>query len=163
MLQGRRLDARSAVASALAARYCCCWLNGLVPLTMQWATRKLGGNTVSLFFGMRLIGSVVASKIILGATVVRTGLQVRMRATKAQQVDGDMCAMGDRARKSRAPLVEAGISNCSPAADMPSLTLLLRCPQVQVAGVVLVAGSITSYMALQWWTARARQLQPAKA
>lgn len=37
---------------------------------------RLGGVLVSLFFGMRLIGSVVASKIILGVTVVQTAVQV---------------------------------------------------------------------------------------
>lgn len=45
-------------------------------LLLQWATWKLGGNLVALFFGLRLITSVVGSKIILGQTVVQTGVQV---------------------------------------------------------------------------------------
>ena len=37
---------------------------------------KLGSNTVAMFMGLRLIASIVASKIILGTTVVKTGVQV---------------------------------------------------------------------------------------
>ncbi len=43
---------------------------------VQWATAKLGGNTVAIFMGLRLIASILASKLILGATIVKTGMQV---------------------------------------------------------------------------------------
>ncbi|GAB4819668.1 hypothetical protein N2152v2_006714 [Parachlorella kessleri] len=78
--------------------FCCIVaLNGTI-LGIQWATMKLGSNTVAMFMGLRLIASIVASKIILGATVVKTG--------------------------------------------------------VQIAGVALLASSITAYMGFQWWEAR---------
>lgn len=37
---------------------------------------RLGGLLVSLFFGMRLVGSVVGSKLVLGVTIVGSALQV---------------------------------------------------------------------------------------
>lgn len=37
---------------------------------------RLGGLLVSLFFGMRLIGSVVGSKLVLGVTIVQSAVQV---------------------------------------------------------------------------------------
>ncbi|GAB4819669.1 hypothetical protein N2152v2_006715 [Parachlorella kessleri] len=88
-----------------ALLFCCIVAHNGSVLGIQWATMKLGSNTVAMFMGLRLIASIVASKIILGATVVKTG--------------------------------------------------------VQIAGVALVASSITAYMGAQWWEARRRQLRAA--
>ncbi len=38
---------------------------------------------MSMFFGLRLIASVAGSKVILGTTIVQTGLQVRFCKTLA--------------------------------------------------------------------------------
>jgi len=43
---------------------------------LQESTWRLGGTTVSMFFGLRLIGSVVGSQVVLGTTIVQTGVQV---------------------------------------------------------------------------------------
>lgn len=48
---------------------------------------------------------------------------------------------------------------CSRLQPPDTHTMCLR--PAQVAGVVLVAGSLTAYMALQWWAARARELAAA--
>ncbi|GAB4822944.1 hypothetical protein N2152v2_009990 [Parachlorella kessleri] len=48
---------------------------GAGPL-LQYATWKLGGTMASLFFGLRLVVSVVASKLVLGATIIQCDLQV---------------------------------------------------------------------------------------
>ncbi|PRW58098.1 Ankyrin repeat-containing YAR1 [Chlorella sorokiniana] len=45
-------------------------------LGIQLSTWKLGPATVSMFFSLRVITSVVASKVILGATIVQTPLQI---------------------------------------------------------------------------------------
>ena len=51
-----------------------------------------------------------------------------------------------------------------PTCTHPLLLLPGACALLpQIAGVAIIALSITAYMALQWWLARARQLQAAAA
>ncbi|KAL4444615.1 hypothetical protein ABPG77_002432 [Micractinium sp. CCAP 211/92] len=56
--------------------YCACLAHAWIALLIQESTVRLGGLLVSLFFGMRLVGSVVGSKLVLGVTIVESALQV---------------------------------------------------------------------------------------
>lgn len=47
----------------------------LSPL-VQHCVWKLGASTVSLFFGLRLVFTVALTEPILGATIIKTGVQV---------------------------------------------------------------------------------------
>lgn len=44
-------------------------------VVMQHTTWQLGAPMVSLFYGLRLVASIIESKIILSYTVISTGVQ----------------------------------------------------------------------------------------
>jgi hypothetical protein len=46
------------------------------PAGLQHATWKLSAPIVSLFYGLRLVFTVIQSKVILGTTIIQTPLQV---------------------------------------------------------------------------------------
>lgn len=56
--------------------YCACLAHAWIALLIQESTVRLGGLLVSLFFGMRLVGSVAGSKMVLGVTIVKSAVQV---------------------------------------------------------------------------------------
>lgn len=59
----------------------CCGRSRATPLFarlhLQHTTWQLGAPMVSLFYGLRLVASIVESKIILSYTVITTGVQAR--------------------------------------------------------------------------------------
>lgn len=55
------------------------------PARLQVCVWKLGAPTASMFFGLRLVFSVVLSTPILGSTIIKTGVQVRIACV--QRVD----------------------------------------------------------------------------
>ncbi|KAL4427709.1 hypothetical protein ABPG75_001798 [Micractinium tetrahymenae] len=56
--------------------YCACLAHAWIALLIQESTVRLGGLLVSMFFGGRLIGSVIGSKLVLGITIVQSAVQV---------------------------------------------------------------------------------------
>lgn len=104
-------------------------------ICLQASTARLGGLLVSMFFGLRLIGSVIASKIVLGVTIVQ----------EAVQVGGPQPALAC-ARHLHAVVA------CREPASRP---LLSRLSPPQVVGIVFVSLAVLGYTGLQWRSAQA--------
>lgn len=113
-------------AVVLAANWC-----------IQHSTWRLGAPTVSMFYGLRLVAAIVESKLILGTTIIKTGLQA------------SGCSSWRRgwAGTRRRPRLEAAGSprRCG---RRPC------CPLPQIAGTVVTVSAVTVYMAVQWWQSR---------
>ncbi|KAI3427008.1 hypothetical protein D9Q98_006951 [Chlorella vulgaris] len=58
-----------------ALLFCGCVAHAWIALLIQESTVRLGGTTVSMFFGFRLIASIVGGKVVLGVTIVQTAVQ----------------------------------------------------------------------------------------
>ena len=104
--------------------------------SIQHATWRLGAPTVSMFYGLRLVAAIVESKIVLGVTVITTGLQVR-------------AVMG--AGAGEAPhTIPSSFSQCPPSARS-------RC--LQIAGVAITVSAVTAYMIPQFLQSRKEEKQ----
>lgn len=134
--------------------------------------RGLGAPTAAMFFGLRLVFSVVLSNPILGASVIQTGVQVGWAR----------CRLGFTSWLARcnrpsfcgllwAHAARVACAGCTTRAAAVSIgdslsDRLLRhtlSPLLQVAGVVVTAVAVTCYAASQWWSSRqlAPRAQPA--
>ena len=65
---------------AMRVAWTLCDASTLPFLPLQHATWQLGAPTLSMFYGLRLVASIVLSELLLGYTVITSAVQVRGRA-----------------------------------------------------------------------------------
>lgn len=100
--------------------------------------------------GLRLVAAIVESKLILGATVITTGLQVGAGA----------CAEGCTVHCTLSAACAACIDQRPCKA--PLRLCLLPPHSLQIAGVVVTVSAVTFYMVYTWWASQQQQA-PAQA
>lgn len=78
-------DALQAATSASAEEALCPEATERLPFRLppQLITYNLGGQILAMFFSMRFIFSIILSRVLLGNTIIRTGVQVGLAALLA--------------------------------------------------------------------------------
>lgn len=138
----------------------------------QLCVWRLGAPTASMFFGLRLVFSVVLSTPILGSTIIQTGVQVcvcvcvgrlgwaaalRFGALWLQRLSGAALVAGCWAGRGEAAC--AGVRRMRMCAGLGMQCPLPALPRLQIAGVVVTAVAVTAYAGSQWWASRGEQLR----
>ncbi|KAI7835570.1 hypothetical protein COHA_010531 [Chlorella ohadii] len=88
-------------------------------LTMQHAIWQLGAPTVAMFVGLRLVCAVVLSKIVLGATTIKTAVQVVGICLTAATVTAYMAWQWKRSAKPAPAPAEPSAQPAAAAAAEP--------------------------------------------
>ena len=106
---------------------------------LQHSTWQLGAPTVSMFYGLRLISSIIESQLLLDYTIIKTGVQVSRNGYAGQQP-----AQRPPEGMHRAA-AQAGWQAAWVASGIASVW-----PCLQIAGSAITVAAVTVYMWLQW-------------
>lgn len=115
----------------------------------QHATWQLGAPTISMFYGLRLVASILLSKALLGATLITDAVQVRV-------CKGGGC--GSRSQDGLQSGSSTPACSCDGWQGIPCPLNLRMHPlppfSRQIVGAIVTVAAVTIYLAFQWRDSR---------